>query len=107
MQRSLMAILFGAAAIVGCTTSGQMSRSDYNELSAHMRNDPKLKRLIIEDCAKKLKPKGSVKELAAAMNVDPQANVKLIYCKRLMTAVASGDFTYEDYVAYGRLGKAQ
>jgi len=101
MKHTSLVLIIAALAISGCTSTSPYTESNFRETQKMLRTNPKAKRAVIEMCIKN--GFGAKREeMAAIMHVSSASNVEQIYCTRLMNAMASGRYTYADYLAQKR-----
>lgn len=83
------AMLLGAIAASGCTTS----QSEYEVGQAVLKTDPDIRRTITADCIKDIDNDSAAERanMAAFMNV-PVSRVSSTFCNRLIKAVATTGF---------------
>lgn len=95
------AMLLGAIAASGCTTS----QSEYEVGQAVLKTDPDIRRTITADCIKDIDNDSAAERanMAAFMNV-PVSRVSSTFCNRLIKAVANNRISYADITKANRSG---
>jgi hypothetical protein len=90
----------GAEELRAPTSSKARYGYGQNQLS-----DPTLRNLVIENCKKSAASPETLQKLAAFMSA-PVSKVKDLYCRRIITAYATGKISYEDYARFNENGGA-
>jgi hypothetical protein len=91
--KAIIAASVSVFILSGCQTNPSFERDQ--EI---IGGSPAVKRRAVQNCYEtaKKKSKSSKIAVAEAMNVSPKSNVDMIFCTRLIDAIASKKITYSD-----------
>lgn len=97
-MRSIAAFIFVACVTAsGCSSYG----SEYDAVAYYLRGGSAARSSVIQTCIERRVSEKSRKEAAAALKVS-EDRVGVVACNRIISGIASGRITREDYIAlYG------